>query len=126
IGGRILVADPGPDPGEVVSGADLTFNLNDPALPSAPEAWRPRTAGRLIDDDGGQPPVIVHRLDQGILVDAVGEPPLLIGGVGNPGRWSGSAVAVLFAPVSPPPVRLIALALDDVDGAIAQMAPQLA
>ncbi len=76
--------------------------------------------------DDASDPVRLHRLGEAIIVDALGEPPLLLGPPpANAGRWLADAVVVLFAPAEPPPARLIALALDDIEAAIAAIAPKL-
>jgi hypothetical protein len=86
--------------------------------------------------------VLVYRVGAGaVLVDAVGEPPLLLLTQGAPprlGRWSADAVVIFFhaseelvaagsvlLDVSPP--RLIALAADEarVEAAIAALAEHL-
>jgi hypothetical protein len=120
VGGEILVMNAPDDGGELVSGADRLFWSSE-RLPDAGN-WRPRSSGRLIDAEPEG--VLLHRIGQAVLVDAAGEPPLVIG-YAEPGRWGSEAVMVLFEPAAPPPVRLIALALDDVDSAIARMAPKL-
>jgi hypothetical protein len=120
IGGEILVMNAPADAGEIVSGADRVFSSAE-TLPQA-NGWRPRSSGRLIDAEPQG--VLLHRLGNAVLVDAAGEPPLLIGHA-TPGRWGDGAVMVLFEAADPPPVRLIALALDDVDAAIEHMAPKL-
>lgn len=121
IGGEILVADPPAGGGEIVSGADRTFRLDD-QLPEAGN-WRPRPARRLVDDERAG--VLYYRLGEAVLVDAAGEPPLILGLPPPLGRWGGEAVVVLFAAADPPPVRLIALAFDDADAVLETMAPRL-
>ncbi len=124
IGGSILVTDPPDDAGEIVSGADLLFRLDDPSM-RVVESWRPRREVRLVDEPDSTSVDLV-RIGGAVLVDAMGEPPLLLGPPPPaPGRWASDAVVVLFAPTTPPPVRLIVLALDDVDAAIARIAPAL-
>lgn len=135
IGGAILVADAELAPGfidreELVSGADRRFGLAAPdlSIPDVdPAAWRPRLIPKVIDD-AETPPVALHRISPGaILVDAPGEPPLvLLTGAGVPrlGRWALDAVVVLFgtgeeiiaaatALLDVSPLRLIALAADE-------------
>lgn len=68
---------------------------------------------------------MLHRMGNAVLVDAAGEPPLILGTPGSLGRWANDAIAVLFEPAAPPPVRLIALAVSDVEAAVAAMQPQL-
>jgi hypothetical protein len=135
IGGEIFVADPGLAPAgvdrwELLSGANRTFGLaiDDPALAVIDAAvWRPRRVSRPIDD-AAPPPVDILRIAAGsVLIDAVGEPPLvLLAGSEAPffGRWADDAAIVLFGAaeslvalgtvlldVSPP--RLLALAADE-------------
>lgn len=148
-GGEILVADAerapaGVDRGELTAGADRLFGLapDDASLPSIePTAWRQRTAPRAIDATAPSE-VLIYRLAEGaVLIDAVGEPPLVLLVRGAPprlGRWSADAVIVLFhaseelvaaasvlLDVSPP--RLIALATDEaaIDLAVAELAEHL-
>jgi hypothetical protein len=130
IGGAILVADAGEVPGgidraELVSGADRVFETGGQGLTGIDaSAWKPRRAGRPIDDGGALEAVEVWKVGDGaVLVDAVGEPPLLLvsGQLPRLGRRAGDAVVVLFGDgaamsglgealldVAPP--RLIALA----------------
>lgn len=149
IGGEILVGDPGGargevDRGELISGADRTFGLaeDDATIPMMePASWRPRAMPRAIDATAPSE-VLVYRLGDGaVLVDAPGEPPLVLLTHGTPprlGRWSIDSVVVLFhaseelvavasvlLEVSPP--RLLALAADEaaVDLAIAELAEHL-
>jgi len=105
IGGVILVVDPagapvGIDRTELVSGADRVFNLDGDGMPSGDAAtWKPRRAGRLLDEDGTPPQVLVWAFGGGsVLVDAVDERPLLLVGQDVPklGRWGSEAVIVLF------------------------------
>ena len=104
IGGAILVADAegapeGIDRAELVSGADLVFATGGGLAAVDAGKWRPRQAARAIDDDGTLEPVEVWAVGEGaVLVDAVGEPPLLLvnGQVPRLGRWAGEAVVVLF------------------------------
>jgi hypothetical protein len=149
IGGEILVCDPdgappGVDRGELRSGADRMFGIakDDPALAKIdPAAWRPRAAARAIDA-AAPSAVLLYRLGaRSILIDAVGEPPLLLLAEEAPprlGRWAADAVVVLFhasdalvaaatvlLDVSPP--RMIALAVDEagLDLAVAEIAEHL-
>lgn len=104
IGGAILVGDAagapaGIDETELVSGADRVFTLGSADLPNADTAsWKPRRASRVLDDDGTLPEVLLWAVEGGVLVDAVGEPPLLLvtGATGALGRWADDAVVVLF------------------------------
>ena len=102
IGGRILVAEPaaltGVDADELVSGADQVFAL-DGLSPVDAVHWQPRRQTTMLDESGPSE-VHVHGLAaRSVLVDAVGEPPLLL--LGEPlhgaGRWSRDAVVVAFA-----------------------------
>lgn len=102
IGGCILVVDPvaigGVDAAELVSGADRVFSRAD-ALPEVDaRRWQPRRAPTLVDD-AAPAEVLVHRLDGAtILIDALGEPPLLLasGPVPAAGRWGSGAVVVVL------------------------------
>lgn len=133
IGGRILVADPagisGVDADELVSGADQVFDLN--GLPPVHTAgWQPRRPTAMIGE-AGLSEVFVHGLaGRSALVDAVGEPPLLLlgGAPRGAGRWSRGAVVVAFAvdaaatsleALGP---RLIALAMPDAEAEAAFVA----
>jgi hypothetical protein len=103
IGGRILVCDPtgieGIDSGELVSGADRVFGF-DERLPEASSAhWQPRRVAALVNDEAVAMDVLLNRLAPGaVLVDAAGEPPLVLlnGPVPAAGRWARDAVAVAF------------------------------
>ena len=150
IGGQILVADPDRAPGfvdrrELVSGADRVFRLaeDDEALPVIdPSKWRPRPIAKLAADQPVDPSTNVLRIGRAaVLVDAVGEPPLvLIASSEAPrfGRWADDAVVVLFGAreglvatasvlldIARP--KLIALAADEiaVDLAIAELREHL-
>lgn len=133
IGGTILVGDADGAPAridrtELVSGADRVFTLDATDLPSADTAgWKPRRAGRVLDDDGTLPEVLLWAVTGGVLIDAVGEPPLLLltGATGELGRWADGAVIVLFgdggtlsergqAVLSARAPKVIALAADEV------------
>jgi len=103
IGGKMLVVDADGAPGgidrtELVSGADQVFSLAD-ALPQIdPARWQPRKVAALLDEGADLPDVLVHRAGQNaVLVEAVGEAPLLIatGPVGETGRWGREAVVVV-------------------------------
>jgi len=149
IGGQILVADAEGAPEfvnvrELVSGADQTFALasDHAGLPILdPVRWRPRTPRPAIAETGDEP---VHVFSIGrwaVLVDAVGEPPLvLIAGSDAPrfGRWADGAVVVLLGTregliatgtvlldIARP--KLIALAADEgeVDLAVAELGEHL-
>ena len=108
IGGQILVTDadgaPGfVDPRELLSGADRSFGFaaGDEGLPVIdPAKWRPRTPSKIPDDTPANNTVRVQRIGTAaMLIDAIGEPPLvLIGGVeaSRFGRWADNAVVTLF------------------------------
>jgi hypothetical protein len=108
IGGQILVADADHAPvsidrTELVSGADRVFALAGDAanLPLLePAKWRPRPLPKAIDETPQMSEVALHRLAEGsVLVDAPGEPPLVLAtGQRRPpfGRWADAAVVVLF------------------------------
>ena len=108
IGGQILVADADGAPGfidrrELLSGADRNFSFaaGDEGLPVVdPAKWRPRTPPKFLDDTPADETVRIQRIGAGaVLIDAIGEPPLvLIGGVEAPrfGRWADNAVVTLF------------------------------
>jgi hypothetical protein len=101
-GGRVVVVDVAGAPGgieraELLSGADLAFALGD-ALPAAGARWAPRKVGALIDDAAELPDVLVFRLGEAaVLVEAVGEAPLVIatGKVPEVGRWGREAVVIV-------------------------------
>lgn len=105
IGGVILVLDPagapaGIDAAELVSGADQVvrdFGADLPVLDT--QGWGPRQPQRLIDDGVELPPVKCWLAGpDAVLVDAMGEAPLLLvrGAVPALGRWAEGAVAVVF------------------------------
>lgn len=105
IGGAILVVDPdgapaGIDAAELVSGADRVIAGFGAGLPSADGAgWRTRPVPRLLDEGEELPAVETLSLGAGaVLVDAIGEAPLLLvnGAVPALGRWAETAVVVLF------------------------------
>ena len=105
IGGAILVVDPagapdGIDAAELVSGADRVIEHFGAELPEVDAAaWQPRRQPRLLEEGETLPPVEAWLADQGVvLVEAVGEPPLLLlAGLPPPlGRWAENAVAVAF------------------------------
>lgn len=102
LGGRMLVVDadsapPAIDRAELLSGADHAFGLWDDLPPAAPN-WSPRKVGALIDAAADLPDVLVYRLgDAAVLIEAVGEPPLVIatGDVPETGRWGREAVVIV-------------------------------
>ena len=102
IGGKILVcgeAPAGVEPVELTSGADRVLRLEDDFPAVDPVTWMPRRAAALVNE-AAPPDVLVHRASDGaLLVDAVGEPPLLLvtGKTPKVGRWSRDAVVVAFS-----------------------------
>ena len=139
IGGSILVSDPagmsGVAPEELVAGADVRFSLSDIGPEVDLVRWQPRRPGALLDEVAPTE-VRLHRAGEGaVLVDAVGEPPLLLvtGGVPRAGRWSRDAVVVAFgqqaaeAALEQSGPRLIALATDEaeLDAAFAALRDRL-
>lgn len=101
IGGSILVVDPeaapaGIDRVELLSGADqivTTGSLRRADLTT----WRARKSVRLLDE-ATQPPVEAWSSESGaILLDAIGEPPLLLFPRIGPalGRWADNAVVAI-------------------------------
>lgn len=105
IGGAILVVDPelapgGIDAAELVSGADMVIAGTGADLgPADAASWRPRKAVRLLDEGDSLPPVEAWSAGSGVIViDAVGEAPLLLVGGEVPalGRWGDGAVVVLL------------------------------
>jgi hypothetical protein len=133
IGGAILVVDAagapdGIDAAELVSGADVVIARFGAALPEVDAArWKPRKVPRLLDEGDSLPEVEAWAAGQGaVLVEAVGEPPLLLvaGSVPALGRWAEDAVVLLFgdgaslaglgeAVLDDMPPRLLALAGDE-------------
>jgi hypothetical protein len=133
IGGAILVVDAdrapdGIDPAELVSGADRVVNGFGAGLPQVDTTrWKPRKPARLLDEGETLPPVEAWSAGPGaLLVDAIGEPPLLLL-TGEPpalGRWADAAVVALFgdgaalarlglAVINDTPPRLLTLAGDE-------------
>jgi hypothetical protein len=101
IGGKILVADPagiaGVDPDELVSGADATFALAGSLPQFDPVLWQPQRPSSMLDEDAlGQ--VTTLGLQDGALIAAIGEAPLLLLSQTVPkvGRWARDAVIVVF------------------------------
>lgn len=133
IGGAIMVVDPEHAPPlidgtELVSGANLVIDGFGLGLSNVdPATWRPRRPQRLLDDTGVLPGTVAYSAGLGaILIDAVGEPPLLLVSDEAPqlGRWSDIAVIVLFgdrhnlnrlgsALLSENQLRLLVLAADE-------------
>lgn len=101
IGGLILVVDPeGAPPNvdrvELLSGADRIVAGELARIDLA--TWRPRRSGRLLDESE-EPCVLTWSDESGtILIEAIGEAPLLLvsGCMPKLGRWVESAVVVLF------------------------------
>jgi hypothetical protein len=140
IGGSILVIDPeqapdGIDRAELVAGADRVFSLTDCDLTEIDASrWRPKKAVAPIDEGKQVAAVEIYRIGVGsVLVDAVGEPPLVLIGEEAPrfGRWADDAVLVLFGAgeaagaigtvlldVSRPKLIALADAEDAIDGAV--------
>ena len=106
IGGAILVVDAegapeGIDAAELISGADVVIADFGAELPEVDATqWKPRKVPRLLDE-GDTPPVVeAWAAAQGaVLVEAVGEPPLLLlrkYDVPELAAWAEKAVIVLF------------------------------
>ena len=104
IGGEMLVIDAagapaGIDRAELVSGADRLVSFGGLAVLKSvdPTGWTPRRAPALIDE-AEVPSVAVYCAGWAILIDAVGERPLLLINreVERMGRWAGNAVVVLM------------------------------
>ncbi len=133
IGGAILVVDAagapdGIDAAELVSGADVVIESFGAELVGVDTVqWKPRRPPRLLDAGEELPVVDAWAAGPGaVLVDAVGEPPLLLlaGEVPALGRWADEAVMVLLgdgaglvrrggAVLDDAPPRLLALAGDE-------------
>nr|WP_295889680.1 hypothetical protein [uncultured Devosia sp.] len=133
IGGAILVLDPagapdGIDAAELVSGADTVIAGFGAELASADSgSWKPRKPPRLLDEGDRPPDVDAWSVGAGaVLVEAIGEPPLLLvtGAVPPLGRWVEGAVVALFGSgerlaalggtvLDDTPPRLLALAGDE-------------
>ena len=147
IGGAILVVDPAGapaeiDPAELVSGADSVIAGLGETLPALDTArWKPRKPPRLLDEGEARPVIEAWSAGAGaLLIDAVGEPPLLLvaGDVPALGRWAESAVVALFGDgerlarlgrmvLDDTPPRLLALAGDEtaIDAAIPALRDRL-
>lgn len=106
IGGQVVVVDAEAAPNdleqnEILSGADTRILSFGAAIESVdPLLWQPRKTPRLLDDiDGGPAFINAWRLsDGGILIDAIGEPPLIFLSkyeVPKFASWSEKAVVVL-------------------------------
>ncbi len=147
IGGAILVVDPtgapaGIDAAELVSGAETVIAGFGTALPTIDSRdWKPRKPPRLLDESDILPTVDAWSAGAGaVLVDAIGEPPLLLvsGDIPPLGRWAETAVVALFGPgdrlaalgnaiLDDTPPRLLALAGDEaaIDAAILALRDRL-
>ena len=103
IGGRMLVVDAEGAPDwidqtELLSGADRSFGLSDDLPQIDPQRFQPRKVGALIEMGEELPDVLVHRAGpKAVLVEAVGESPLLLvtGAAEGFGRWARDAVVVI-------------------------------
>lgn len=107
IGGQIFVVDPhlapeGVDQAELTAGAERVLRLaeaDETLVSLEPAEWRPRKVPRAIDEGDELPPVHASRIGAGaMLIDAVGEPALVLVGGEAPsfGRWADGAVVALF------------------------------
>lgn len=105
IGGSVLVVDaagtsPEIDRAELVSGADRVIERFGAELDMVDLGrWTPRRPARLLDEGDALPQVMAWSASRdAILIDAEGEPPLLLLAAEAPalGRWADGAVVVLF------------------------------
>ena len=104
IGGKIVVLDAaaapaGIDAAELVAGADSViagFGAGLPTLETA--SWKPQRPARPLDDDDVAVLGCWSAGQDAVLVEAPGEPLLLLvrGAVPDLGRWADGAVVVLF------------------------------
>lgn len=102
-GGRMLVVEAEGaldwvDGAELVSGADRALGFSDVLPQVDARRWAPRRVGALIDEGAELPEVLVFRLTaDAVLIEALGEAPLVIatGGVPEAGRWGREAVVVI-------------------------------
>lgn len=127
IGGSILVSDPAGISGvateELLGGADVTFEVTAPGPVVDLKSWQPRRAGSVLEDAPQELPRTLLGEHGAVLVDAVGEPPLLLvgGNVPPAGRWGRDAVVVAFGQRAAETAlkalgpRLIAVAGDDAE-----------
>jgi len=127
IGGSILVSDPtgisGVATEEPVGGADATFEVAAPGPMVDLKGWQPRRASSVLEDSPLEVPRTLLVEGGVVVVDAVGEPPLLLvsGNVPTAGRWGRDAVVVAFgqgaaeAALTALGPRLIAVAGDDAE-----------
>lgn len=100
------------DAGELVSGADATFFIDEAGEAVDPALWQPRRAASMIDADD-VPYVLVHGIKGGALLAVAGEAPLLLlkAPIGRAGRWARDAVVVVFGEAAD---ALAAQVLEDV------------
>ncbi|MFD2649681.1 hypothetical protein ACFSX5_17990 [Devosia albogilva] len=143
IGGSILVVDAalaptGVSPAELTGGADRLLTLAAGEEPVGPRTWRPRSAGRLLDETDAPPVECWSIGPSALVIDAPGEPPLVILAAESPmlGRWADRAVVVLLGSngtgraatlLDRHAPRLLALGLDapDLDRAFTELPPRL-
>jgi hypothetical protein len=143
IGGHVLVTDSARAPNwvdrrELLSGADRVFDLAEAVIPAVdPEKWRRKRSARPLDEAVPGAVEIVRLAPGVLLVDAPGEPVLILAASSNlppTGRWADDAVLVLFgageALIAAATVlldlaepRLVALAADEaaIDVAVAEL-----
>lgn len=102
IGGQILVVDPqgapaGIDRAELLSGADRVIGVGESVEAFVPADWRPRRARSLLNEEQA-PEIEVLSRAGAVLIDALGEPPLLLLTAAPAGRapWLRDAVVVAF------------------------------
>lgn len=126
IGGEMLIGDAdgvlvGVDRAELLSGTNQEFSLDGFGLPEVdPATWKPRRAKRAVDDAGAEAVRIFSIGVGAVLIDAVGEPPLVLVSVEPTaaGRWAKDAVVVAFAGMDASALldayspKLLALAVD--------------
>lgn len=105
IGGAILVLNPDGAPdtidlAELLSGADQVIGgFGADLVVTDGQNWKPRKVPRLLDEGDTLAPVEAWSCAAGtVLIDAIGEAPLLLlnGNAPALGRWAESAVVVLF------------------------------
>lgn len=143
IGGTILVLDaeaapPTISPAELTGGADRLLGLSAGEEPIDPQTWRPRSGGRLLDESEAPAVECWSIGPSSLVVDAPGEPPLVILAADSPvlGRWVDRAVVVLLGTdgterattlLDRHAPRLLALGVydADLDRAFAQLPPRL-
>lgn len=105
IGGRIIVVDADTAPAgiearELRSGADTAFGFGADvaAMPALAADWQQRRPSMLDDRVGSDAVQLWQAGPAAVLIDAVGESPLLLaaGPVAAVGRWSREAVVVVL------------------------------